>query len=302
MRARALLIFLFGAALAVGAQAQVTRAGSMPPLDGEEGQGPLPNRLAGAVGITENPGATVPTDLTFLDEQGREVSLATLLDGERPLMVAFVYHSCPMLCSLVLDGTADAIAQTDLTLGEDYEVLAVSIDPRDTPERAAAAKAKYARIAEFGDLDAFHFWTVGEEHEASVEALADAVGFRYAWDPRTGEYAHNAANVLLSPDGKVTRYLYGITHAPRDVKLGLIEASNGTVGSAFDRFLITCYEYDEDAQSYSLAILQITKIGGGLLLLVFGGLLAYFWRRESRKDPDGWDDALSSGSHPAPTP
>ena len=299
MRARALLTLLVGAALAVGAQAQVTRAGSMPALDGEEGQGALPNRLAGAVGITEFLGDTVPTDLTFLNEEGDEVSLATLLDGERPLMVAFVYHSCPMLCSLVLDGTADAIAETDLTLGEDYEVLAVSIDPRDTPARADSAKAKYANVAAFGDLGAFHFWTVGEEHEASIQALADAVGFRYAWDPRTGEYAHNAANVLLSPTGKVTRYLYGIDHDPKTVKLGLVEASEGTVGTAFDRFLITCYEYDEDAQSYSLAILQVTKLGGGLLLLVFGGLLVYFWRREARKDPDGWDDAL--GSHPAPS-
>lgn len=296
MTSRALLTLVIGAALAVGAQAQVTRAGSIPPVDGEANQGPLPNRLVGAVGITEFLGGTVPTDLTFLDEQGNEVSLATLLDGERPLMVAFVYHSCPMLCSLVLDGTADAIAETDLTLGEDYQVLAVSIDPRDTPEQASAVKARYARVNDFGDLSAFHFWTVGEEHQASVEALADAVGFRYAYDVKTGEYAHNAANVLISPTGKVTRYLYGIDHAPRDVKLGLIEASEGTVGSALDRFLITCYEYDEDAQSYSLAVLTVTKIGGGLLLLVFGGLLVYFWRRES-KSPDGWTDARPSPAH-----
>ena len=296
MITRALLTLLFGAALAVGAQAQVTLPGDFQPLDGQDGQGALPNRLTGAVGITEFLGDQVPTDLTFLDEQGQEVSLATLLDGERPLMVAFVYHSCPMLCSLVLDATADAIAETDLTLGEDYEVLAVSIDPRDTPARADSAKARFANLAAFGDLDAFHFWTVGEEHEASVQALADAVGFRYAWDARTGEYAHNAANVLLSPTGKVTRYLYGIDFDPTTVKLGLLEASEGTVGSALDRFLITCYEYDEDAQSYSLAVLTVTKIGGGLLLLVFGGLLVYFWRREA-KSPDAWADA-----RPAPTP
>lgn len=296
MPTRALLTLLIGAALAVGAQAQVTRPGSFPAVDGQDQQAPLPNRLNGAVGITEFPGATVPGDLTFLDEEGREVQLASLLDGERPLMVAFVYHSCPMLCGLVLDGTADAVAETDLTLGEDYEVLAVSIDPRDTPARADSAKARFANLAAFGDLDAFHFWTVGEEHEASVEALADAVGFRYAWDPRTNEYAHNAANVLLSPDGKVTRYLYGIDHDPTTVKLGLLEASQGTVGSAFDRFLITCYEYDEDAQSYSLAILTMTKIGGALLLVVFGGLLLFFWRREGRS-PDGWTDA-----RPAPSP
>ena len=296
MITRALLTLLFGAALAVGAQAQVTLPGDFQPLDGQDGQGALPNRLTGAVGITEFLGDQVPTDLTFLDEEGQEVSLATLLDGERPLMVAFVYHNCPMLCSLVLDATANAVAETDLTLGEDYEVLAVSIDPRDTPARADSAKARFVNLAAFGDLDAFHFWTVGEEHEASVQALADAVGFRYAWDARTGEYAHNAANVLLSPTGTVTRYLYGIDFDPTTVKLGLLEASEGTVGSALDRFLITCYEYDEDAQSYSLAVLTVTKIGGGLLLLVFGGLLVYFWRREA-KSPDAWADA-----RPAPTP
>ena len=296
MITRALLTLLFGAALAVGAQAQVTLPGDFQPLDGQDGQGALPNRLTGAVGITEFLGDQVPTDLTFLDEQGQEVSLATLLDGERPLMVAFVYHNCPMLCSLVLDATANAVAETDLTLGEDYEVLAVSIDPRDTPARADSAKARFVNLAAFGDLDAFHFWTVGEEHEASVQALADAVGFRYAWDARTGEYAHNAANVLLSPTGTVTRYLYGIDFDPKTVKLGLLEASEGTVGNALDRFLITCYEYDEDAQSYSLAVLTVTKIGGGLLLLVFGGLLVYFWRREA-KSPDAWADA-----RPAPTP
>ena len=180
--------------------------------------------------------------------------------------------------------------------GVDRQQSSVSIDPRDTPARADSAKARFVNLAAFGDLNAFHFWTVGEEHEASVQALADAVGFRYAWDARTGEYAHNAANVLLSPTGTVTRYLYGIDFDPKTVKLGLLEASEGTVGNALDRFLITCYEYDEDAQSYSLAVLTVTKIGGGLLLLVFGGLLVYFWRREA-KSPDAWADA-----RPAPTP
>ena len=299
MTVRALLLLVLAAA-AVGAQAQVTR-GPAAPLDGQEGQGGLPNRLAGQVGILERAGETVPTDLTFLDEEGHEVSLATLLDGERPLMLAFVYHSCPMLCSLVLDGTADAVAGAPLTLGEDYEVLAVSIDPRDTPARADSAKARLAGRMGDVDLDAFHMWTVGEEHEPSVQALADAVGFQYGWDARTGEYAHAAANVLLSPDGKITRYLYGISHAPLDVKLGLVEAGEGTVGSAFDRFLMTCYQYDEDAQSYSLTVLAVTKYAGGLLLLMLGGLLVYFWRNEVGKTPQGWDDALS-GPSGDPTP
>ncbi len=293
MQPRGLLLLAL-AAFAVGVQAQVTR-GPIAPVDGQDGQGGLPNRLAGAVGLTEFLGATVPTDLTFLNEGGEVVRLDAIVDGERPTVVAFVYHSCPMLCSLVLDGLANAISESDLVLGEDYNVLAVSVDPRDTPERAVEAKARYVRLAEIADTDAFHFWTVGDSLEANVEALADAVGFRYAWDPRTGEYAHTAALTLLSPEGKVTRYLYGIEPTPRDFKLGLVEASEGTVGTALDRFLITCYEYDEDAQSYSLAVLTVTKIGGALLLLIFGGLLLFFWRREGSR-PDDWGDATT----PAP--
>ena len=298
MRLRGLLLLL-GAALAVGAHAQVTTTGQFAPLDGEPGQGDLPNRLAGRVGVQEKLAARVPTDLTFLDEQGHEAELSTLFDGERPVVLAFVYHTCPMLCSLVLDGLADAVARTDgVDLGPDYQVLAVSVDPRDTPARADSVKARYARLGDLGDpgsspgqaLDAFHLWTVGQEHESSVQALADAVGFEYVYDVRTGEYAHNAVLVVLSPEGKITRYLYGIDHAPFDFKLAVVEAGEGTVGSSLDKFLVTCFEYDHDAQAYSLAILGWTKLGGVLLLLVFGGMLVYFWRRESGRTPDAWDD------------
>ena len=296
MRAAGLLL-LAALAVALGGPrtvyAQVTLPGEIPPVDGEAEPGALPNRLAGQVGIEEKLGQPVPKNLTVLDEEGREVSRSTLLSGKRPLMLAFVYHSCPMLCSLVLDGVADAVATTDLELGKDYEVLAVSIDPRDTPARADSAKARYARVVQFGDPDALHFWTVGEEHEASVQALADAVGFRYAYDARTGEYAHNAAVVMLSPGGMITRYLYGISYPPRDVKLALVEASDGTVGSTLDRFLITCYQYDEDAQSYSLAVLSLLKWGGVLLLVVMGGAFLVYWMREGGKTPDGWDDAVA---------
>ena len=287
MSTRALLTAVLGVALSTGAGAQVMKAGAVAPLDGQEGQGALPNRLAGEVGIVENLGAHVPTDLTFLDESGRRVRLADVVDGSRPVALAFVYHSCPMLCSLILDGVAQAVAETDLVLGEDYEVIAVSMDPRDTPARADSAKTAYPAL----DHESVHFWTADEALEPNVRALADAVGFRYAYDVRTGEYAHSAALMLLSPEGKLTRYLYGINYGARDFKLGLVEASEGTVGTALDRFLITCYEYDEDAQSYSLAVLTVTKWGGGLLTLVFGGMLAYFWRREATRQPAAWDDA-----------
>lgn len=281
------------------ALAQVTSTSDFLPLDGQEGQGALPNRLVGEVGVDETLGATVPTDLTFLDESGAEVQLSTLLDGERPLAVAFVYHNCPMLCSLTLDGVSEAIAASDLTLGEDYQVLAVSIDPNDTPQRAREAKARYVRqIGPDADPAAFHFWAVGEEHEPSVERLAEAVGFRYAYDVRTGEYAHGAVLTFLSPEGTVTRYLYGIDYAPFDFKLAAVEASEGTVGSTVDRFLLTCFQYDEDAQAYSLVALKALKIGGGLLLLIAGGYLFMLWRREVLKTPDHWD--LPPDPAPAP--
>ena len=295
MRIRGLLLAVC-AALAVGAHAQVTTTSGFAPLDGEAGQGDLPNRLAGRVGVQEKLAARVPTDLTFLDEKGQPVKLSSLVDGERPLVVAFVYHTCPMLCSLVLDGLADAVAKTDgIDLGPDYQVLAVSVDANDTPARADSVKSRYARLSDLGDLDAFHLWTLAPGHEDDVKTLADAVGFEYAYDVRTGEYAHNAALILLSPDGQITRYLYGIDHAPFDFKLAVVESGEGKVGSSIDKFLVTCFEYDHDAQAYSLAILNWTKLGGVMLLLVFGGTLVYFWRRESGKTPDSWNDV-----HPRP--
>lgn len=279
------------------AAAQATLPSQFAPLDGQEGQGPLPNRLAGEIGVQEALGATVPSHLAFLDEEGERVYLASLLGRDRPVVVAFVYHSCPMLCSLILDGVSEAVAATDLQVGTDYDVLAVSMDPRDTPERAAEAKARYARQIGAGAAEGLHFWTVTEELEPSVQQLADALGFRYAWDVRTKEYAHNAALMFLSPDGTVTRYLYGIAYAPRDFKLAVVEAGEGTVGSTLDKFLITCFEYDEDARSYSLAILTATKIGGGILLLALGALLFVLWRSEARDTADRWDDASTP---PAP--
>ncbi len=289
---RSALLLVLAAAFAVGAQAQVTSAGQFAPLDGQPGQGSLPNRLAGEVGVLEKLAARVPTDLTFVNEQGETVQLSSIVDGERPTVLAFVYHTCPMLCSLVLDGLADAVARADaIDLGPDYQVLAVSVDPSDTPSRADSVKARYARLGDLGDLDALHMWTLAPGHEQDVKTLADAVGFEYAFDIRTGEYAHNAALILLSPEGKITRYLYGISHQPFDFRLAVVEAGEGEVGSTLDKFLITCFEYDEDAQSYSLAILNWTKLGGILLMVLFGGMLIYFWRREAGRTPDSWNDA-----------
>lgn len=264
--------------------AQVISPSRIAPVDGQASDGTLPNRLRG-VGIVEDLGARVPQDAPFLDESGRTVRLADVLGRDRPVMLTFAYHSCPMLCSLVLDGVAEAVAAEDgLRPGRDYEVVVISMDPRDTPERAAAAKARVVGLV--GDPAAaagLHFWTVTPETEASVRGLAASVGFGYAWDARTEEYAHHAALMLLSPEGVLTRYLYGIEYASRDLRLALVEAGDGTIGTPFDRFLVTCYEFDDEARSYSLAALSLLKWGGGLTLVVFGGALVAFWRREGRR-------------------
>lgn len=285
-RSRLLLVWMAAVAFAtVGGevQAQVT-TGGIPPIDGQAGQGSLPNRLAAEVGITEHLGAQVSPDLVFADEAGRPVRLGSLLGRGKPVVLAFVYHSCPMLCSLVLDGVADAVRGVDLPIGEEYEVLAVSIDPRDTPARADSAKARYVeRIGTPGAAAGLHFWTVTRATERNVEQLADEVGFRYAYDVRTGEYGHNAVAVVLGPTGTVSRYLYGIDYPPRDVRFALVEAGEGRVGTTLDRFLLTCYEYDEHAQGYSLEVLSVLKYLGGGMLLLFAGVLGPLWLREVRR-------------------
>ena len=285
---RALLTGLLSAFAVVGvaraAGAQVTSTGSIPALDGQEGQTGLPNRLAGQVGITEHLGGQVPLDLTFRDEAGRPVRSGDLFGRGRPVLLAFVYHSCPMLCSLVLDGVVDGAKGANLPVGTDYDILAVSMDPRDTPAQADSAKARYVR--RLGQPEAaagMHFWTVTPETEASVKRLADAVGFRYAWDVRTQEYAHSAAAFVLTPDGTVARYLYGIDYPPRDVRFALVEAGEGRTGSTLDRFLLTCYEYDEHAQGYSLEVLSLLKWLGGGMLLIGLSVLVPMWRRELRR-------------------
>jgi len=278
-------------ATAGGSAAQVTR-GPVQPL-GQNGRVEPPE-----VAVTEHLGAHVSTDLAFTDSEGRAVRLGDLLDGERPVLLTFSYHTCPMLCSLVLDGVADALAATDLRAGEDFEVVNVSFDPRDTPARAAEAKAKYvARVAP-GQPDIAAHWHFLTGEEAAVSRLASEVGFGYAWDEPTEQYAHQAVLIFLGPEGKVTRYLYGIGYAERDVRLALVEAGDGTVGSTLDRLLLTCFQYDADARSYTPVVLNIMKLGGGLLLVALAAFLVPLWLRERRRPADPADLGPLPGLEP----
>ncbi|HYE96333.1 MAG TPA: SCO family protein [Rubricoccaceae bacterium] len=274
-----LRFFLALAVLLVGAGPGVAQPAE-PAAPASDPAAGLP-AVAREVAIVERLGARVPPGLTFRDSEGRAVQLGQLLGQDKPVVLAFVYHTCPSLCSFVLDGYADALRETALAPGEDFEAVAVSIDPRDTPERAAQAKARYVgEVNRPGLENAWHFWT-GEP--AQVRALAETVGFGYRWDPATQQYAHGAALVFLSPDGTVARYLYGITFPPRDFRLAAVEASEGRVGSTLDRLLLTCYKFDADSRSYVPVAVNIMKLGGAAFVLVLGLVLAVFWRRERHR-------------------
>lgn len=239
--------------------------------------------LAREAEVEERLGAVVPRDVALTDSEGRAVTVGELLAGGKPVALVFAYHSCPMLCSVVLDGLATSLRETALVPGRDFTVATVSIDPRDTPAVAAEVKARYVAQAARPELAAAWRFLTGDADE--TRRLADAVGFHYARDARTGEYAHAAALVFLTPDGRVARYLYGAGFPARDFRFALVEAGEGRAGSTFDRFLLTCYQYDANARSYTPVAMGALKVGSGVFLLALGALLIPLWRHERRRRP-----------------
>jgi protein SCO1/2 len=196
-----------------------------------------------------------------------------------------------MLCSLILDGTTTAMLEAGLDLGEDYQALAVSFDPRDTPERAADVRERYlARFDGAQAAEGLHFLTGTQEN---IDRITEEIGFGFEWNERQQEFAHTAAVYFLSPDGVITRYLYGIEFPSRDFRTAVLEASNGTVGSPLDQLILYCFQYDPDAGSYVLHATNAMKVGGLLTLILLGGFLLFFWRRESTK-LDAADRTLTS--------
>lgn len=246
-------------------------------------QGGLPSsQMPGAlqnVEFVQRLNEPLPLDLRFADEDGREVALGTYFE-RRPVVLAFVYYECPMLCSQVLNGITSALSALDERAGSDYEVVAVSFDPRDTPVAAAAKKKAYVdRYNRSGSEQGFHFLTGSE---ASVRALADAAGFKYAWDEETQQFAHASGFVVATPAGTLSRYFFGIEYAPRDLKFALIESSAGRVGSLVDQVLLYCYHYDPKTGSYSFVAMKAIQLGGALTLLALAGFVVVAIRREQR--------------------
>lgn len=234
--------------------------------------------------IEERLGQLVRKDLAFTDMEGRRTRLADHLDGERPLVLVFAYYRCPTLCDAVLRGVVDALGKLSLRPGEDYRALTVSFDPRDRPD---AAKAKRERaLSELGRARGvapprgFFPFLVGDEPE--IGALADDLGFRYGYDEATDQYAHPAVIFVLTPEGRVSRYLYGVEYPALDLRLSLLQASEGRVGGIMDRILMTCYRYDPASRRYGPYIAGFFRLGGVAILVSVTGLLAAFWRRDRK--------------------
>ena len=263
----ALAIVLSLSPFALGNRASAQPAGVRPPVLKD-------------VGIDQLLNNQVPLDLEFRDEDGRTVKLAEYFK-DKPVVLSLVYYSCPRLCTQVLTGLLGALKGLPMTPGKEFVNLSVSFDPRETPQLAAAKKAEYLKRYDRPGAEAgWHFLT-GDE--ASIQALTRAVGFRYVWDPVTKQYAHAGGIMILTPQGKVSRYFYGIEYAPRDLRFGVIDASAGKVGSLADRIIFYCYQYDPERGTYGLVVMRILRVFAGMTITTLVALFLFLRRKEKQK-------------------
>jgi protein SCO1/2 len=231
------------------------------------------------VGFDQKLDEQVPLDLVFRDETGEPVKLSQY--GDKPVVLALVYYKCPMLCNLVLNGLLKALRAMPFDAGKQFNVVTVSFDPRETPKIAAAKKSGY--IQQYGRKGAAAGWRFLTGEEDSIRRLTRSVGFRYTFDPASNQYAHASGLVVLTPKGKVTRYLYGVEYSARDLQFSLMDAATEKIGSPVDQLLLYCFHYDPLTGKYGLAIMTAIRIGGVLTVLALGGFIVVMLRRERRR-------------------
>ena len=270
IRKAAAAMLLLGA---VGAWAQA--APKLQPGEGVPNQKPP---ILDQVGIEQRLNQQIPLDATFTDENGQAVQLKQYF-GSKPVIVAMVYYQCPMLCSQVMNGLAGTLNSiVRFNVGRDFNVVIVSFDPRDTPQTAAAEKKSYlSRYRRPGAAEGWHFLTGRKDQ---IDALANALGFHYAWDPKAQQFAHASGIMLLTPDGRVAQYYFGIEYAPRNLQLGLIDASQGKIGNVVDQLILYCFHYDPTQGRYGAAIFNILRLSALATLVLLGGYILVMVRRD----------------------
>jgi len=240
-----------------------------------------PDQLPGNVSIAQKLNTRIPLDLMMHDESGRVVRLGQYFGKGRPVLLQFVYYRCPMLCPMVLEGTAESLTHLKFNIGKQFDVITVSIDPRDKAADAARLKEKYIR--HYGRLESAGGWHFLTANETAIKSLANAVGFQYAYDSRTDQFAHGAALLVLTPDGRTSRYFYGFEYKPRDLRMAIVEASEGKVGGVVDQFLLLCFHYDAATGKYSRDAMMFARAGGVTTFFALGGFILVMLRRERRE-------------------
>ncbi len=285
LAALCLLLTAHCSLVTVNAQSGLPQSSS--PLYGARSEtGPVSTGLPKAlqnVGLDQHLNEQVPFDLAFRDENGQEVKLGQFF-GKRPVVLSLVYYDCPMLCTQILNGMTSAFRVLSFNPGDQYEIVTVSFDPRETPALAAAKKNVYVNYLpeakRAGAMNGWHFLT-GDQ--ANIKRLTDAVGFRFQWDEATKQFAHASGIMVLTPQGKLAQYYYGIEYSARDLRLGLVEASANKIGTPVDQLLLYCYHYDPATGKYGAVVMNMIRLGGiGTIIAIVGLLLVLHWHNAAR--------------------
>lgn len=251
-----------------------------PPPAPSERQSTEQPQVLKEIGIDQKLDNQVPLDVEFKDEHGKTVTLADYA-GDKPIVLSLVYYGCPMLCGQVLNGLTRSLKMlkdVPMLPGKDFEVVTFSFDPEETPELALEKKTNY--VKEFNQPGAEKHWHWLTGSEENIKKVADAVGFRYTWDEKQQQYAHASAVFILTPDGKVSRYFFGIEYSPKDMRLGLTEASNGKIGGPVEKVLLFCFHYDPTVGKYSMMVMRLIQVGGIITLLGLGTFMFFMLRRD----------------------
>ena len=269
-----------GASALVAASLAFTAAARADQVQAPDRTESKPKRLQG-VDVLEHLGERVPETLAFHDQDGKPVTLADSLHGGVPVVLTFNYSSCPMLCSLQLNGFVAGLKELDFTAGKEFRIVTVLLDPKETQETAHRFRARY--LSQYARPGSESGWTFLTGSDANIQALAKAVGFSYNYNEARGEYVHPAAITLLAPDGKVARYLYGLEYSEKTLRLGLVEASEGRVGSSLDRLILFCFHYDATEGRYAPIAARIMQIGGAVSVILLAGFLTILIRRDRKR-------------------
>ena len=266
-------------AMGAGLPAHALPGGGKTPRSIVEAQSDAPPQVRG-VDVEEHIGELVPLEARFTDASGQPVHLRDVLPRDRPVLFTLVYYNCPLLCNLVINEQIRNMRELGLELGKDYEAVTLSIDPKDTPAQSLERRRRHLQSMGKPETAPWHFLTGTEEN---IRQVAEAVGFKYSYDASTQQYVHPAVVHVLTPEGAISRYLYGTSFKVQDMKLALVEAAGGRVGTSFDRVVLTCFKYDTATRRYGFYVFGFLRLGALMVFSALATMLAYYWRRELKK-------------------